>query len=184
MSEVDLSAGIMLGTGADADAMADPTARKFTAMIPIQKAVGAPTPGASGIAVLSLDGPNQGRWWDVVSVSVMGGDDHTNGANTFASLYATAMPTQLLGGGQVPPFSDLIWPGSNGAVPNSLPVRFGFSRRSMALLYPKKLVVVVQGSGASAISNFVATLTGWDRDIDELQDWSSVPSDAYDRAER
>ncbi len=183
MTELDIDASLAVGIGEDA---ADPrrSPRKYTAMIPLQVAAGALQASGTGIGVIPLGGPNQGRWWDVVSVTVIGTDDHTPVANTFVSLYATAMNTQINGAGGVPPLADLIWPGSSGASSNTVPTRFGFSRRTMGLLYPKKLVAVVQGSGASGIGSLLATLTGWDRDIDELQDWSPVPDRIYDKAER
>lgn len=185
MSELDFDASLAVAIGDDADQPGRRGTRKYTAMIPLQRAAGVTQASLTGIAVISLGGPNKGRWWDVVSVVVAAGsDDHTVVANTFVSLYATAMPTQINGAGAVPPAADLIWPGSSAGTVNSVPTRFGFSRRTMGLLSPKKLVAVVQGSGASGIANFTATLTGWDRDIDELQDWSAVPDDAYDRAER
>lgn len=118
--------------------------------------------GAANAAVLDLGGPNIGRYWELTTLAVFGGDDRTVIAGTNVVLYITqtsAAPLALS-------LADVVLPGAANGVAVTVPFADQFGRRQIVALPPNRVIVVVYGVLANVPVN--ATARGWDRDIAEL----------------
>lgn len=115
---------------------------------------------AAGVATVDLNGPGQGRYWEVTGLVVVGADDHTVIAGTTVAFY--------IGNVQQASLSDLVLPGSQGGASVTVPSNAQWGRRQLQALAPDHAFVIVRGLGAGV--QVVANLLGWDRDLSELPD--------------
>lgn len=115
-------------------------------------ATGAPT-------LLDAGGPAIGRYWEIVTMTVVGTNDRTlvTGASVAFYVGATSMAGNL---------ADLVLPATQGGVAATVPANAQFSRRQVIVQYPQHAYFLVYGApNAQALQ---ANIRGWDRDVTEL----------------
>lgn len=108
--EFDIEAGVKLVTDSVNDLKDELKKLNLQSYIPIpRKLAGSGVADANGFVRIKLGKPNQGRMWNVTTVTVSGSDDHTAIANSLISIYVGDDNNSL---------SDLLTPGIL-SVPNA-----------------------------------------------------------------